>query len=72
MMPRTDRNVKYRLRYNPRRCLMPYDTIFSQLVFRNLTGKNRVRSNISGRFDNDDGTRAQARINWEVTSQTLQ
>jgi 2,4-dienoyl-CoA reductase (NADPH2) len=43
------------------------DIIFQPLVFRNLTVKNRVwRSNISGRFDNYDGSGNQARINWEV------
>jgi 2,4-dienoyl-CoA reductase-like NADH-dependent reductase (Old Yellow Enzyme family) len=43
------------------------DVIFQPLVFRNLTVKNRVfRSNISGRFDNYDGTGTQTRINWEV------
>jgi 2,4-dienoyl-CoA reductase (NADPH2) len=46
---------------------MPYDRIFSPLAFQNLTIKNRVlRSNLAGRFDNYDGTGAQARINWEV------
>jgi 2,4-dienoyl-CoA reductase-like NADH-dependent reductase (Old Yellow Enzyme family) len=43
------------------------DVIFEPLTFRNLTVKNRVfRSNISGRFDNYDGSGNQARINWEV------
>lgn len=46
---------------------MPADPIFEPLAFRNLTVKNRVfRSNISGRFDNYDGSGNQARINWEV------
>src|SRR5262249_4807028 len=36
------------------------------LRFRNLTVKNRIfRSNISGRFDNEDGSLTQTRINWE-------
>jgi len=43
------------------------DVIFQPLTFRNLTVKNRVfRSNISGRWDNYDGSGNQARINWEV------
>jgi len=43
------------------------DMLFEPLVFRNLTVKNRIlRSNISGRFDNYDGSGNQARINWEV------
>src|SRR3954463_1467593 len=43
------------------------DAIFQPLKFKNLTVKNRVfRSNISGRFDNYDGSGNQARINWEV------
>ncbi|MCG5511705.1 NADH:flavin oxidoreductase [Ectothiorhodospira shaposhnikovii] len=42
------------------------DPIFTPLVFRNLTLKNRIlRSNISGRFDNEDGSLTQTRINWE-------
>jgi 2,4-dienoyl-CoA reductase-like NADH-dependent reductase (Old Yellow Enzyme family) len=46
--------------------LMADDVIFSQLKFRNLTVRNRIfRSNISGRFDNYDGSGSQARINWE-------
>lgn len=43
------------------------DPIFEPLAFRHLTVKNRVfRSNISGRFDNEDGSGTQTRINWEV------
>ena len=43
------------------------DVIFDPLEFRNLTVKNRIfRSNISGRFDNYDGSGNQARINWET------
>ncbi|HEY1910701.1 MAG TPA: NADH:flavin oxidoreductase [Vicinamibacterales bacterium] len=43
------------------------DVIFQPLSFRNLTVKNRIfRSNISGRFDNYDGSGTQARINWEM------
>ena len=46
---------------------MSIDTIFEPLKFKNLTVKNRVfRSNVSGRFDNYDGSGNQARINWEV------
>jgi 2,4-dienoyl-CoA reductase (NADPH2) len=45
---------------------MADDPIFQPLAFRNLTVKNRVfRSNISGRFDNEDGSLTQTRINWE-------
>jgi 2,4-dienoyl-CoA reductase-like NADH-dependent reductase (Old Yellow Enzyme family) len=45
---------------------MATDPIFEPLHFRNLTVKNRIlRSNISGRFDNYDGSGTQARINWE-------
>jgi 2,4-dienoyl-CoA reductase-like NADH-dependent reductase (Old Yellow Enzyme family) len=43
------------------------DILFEPLVFRNLTIKNRIiRSNISGRFDNYDGSGTQTRINWET------
>ena len=46
---------------------MAFDAIFQPLQFRNLTVKNRIfRSNISGRFDNYDGSGNQARINWET------
>jgi 2,4-dienoyl-CoA reductase-like NADH-dependent reductase (Old Yellow Enzyme family) len=46
---------------------MPFDAIFQPLSFRNLTVKNRLfRSNVSGRFDNYDGSGNQARINWET------
>ncbi|MGF7213667.1 2,4-dienoyl-CoA reductase (NADPH2) [Skermanella aerolata] len=42
------------------------DPIFTPLRFRNLTVKNRIfRSNIAGRFDNEDGSLTQTRINWE-------
>lgn len=42
------------------------DIIFQPLKFRNLVVKNRIfRSNISGRFDNDDGSGTQTRLNWE-------
>lgn len=43
------------------------DILFEPLQFRSLTVKNRVfRSNMSGRFDNYDGSGNQARINWEL------
>jgi 2,4-dienoyl-CoA reductase-like NADH-dependent reductase (Old Yellow Enzyme family) len=46
---------------------MAFEAIFQPLAFKNLTVKNRVfRSNVSGRFDNYDGSGNQARINWEV------
>jgi 2,4-dienoyl-CoA reductase (NADPH2) len=41
-------------------------SVLSPLKMRNLAVKNRVfRSNISGRFDNEDGSLTQTRINWE-------
>ena len=43
------------------------DTLFQPLAFRSLTIKNRlIRSNVSGRFDNYDGSGNPARINWET------
>src|SRR5215210_1564295 len=46
---------------------MGFDRIFQPLQFRNLTIKNRIlRSNVSGRFDNYDGSGTQTRINWEL------
>lgn len=45
---------------------MSEDILFQPLEFRNLTVKNRLfRSNISGRFDNYDGSGTRARVNWE-------
>jgi len=45
---------------------MTQDVIFTPLRFRNLEVKNRIfRSSISGRFDNEDGSLTQTRINWE-------
>ena len=45
---------------------MSEDIIFTPLQFRNLTVKNRIfRSNISGKFDNEDGSLTQTRVNWE-------
>lgn len=42
-------------------------TLLNPLEFKNLSVKNRIfRSNISGRFDNYDGSGNQARINWET------
>jgi hypothetical protein len=46
---------------------MAYDAIFSPIEFRALSVRNRIlRSNVACRFDNDDGTGAQPRINWEL------
>jgi 2,4-dienoyl-CoA reductase (NADPH2) len=46
---------------------MAFDAIFQPLQFRNLTVKNRIfRSNVSGRFDNYDGSGSPTRINWET------
>jgi 2,4-dienoyl-CoA reductase-like NADH-dependent reductase (Old Yellow Enzyme family) len=45
---------------------MDQDIIFTPLQFRNLRVENRIfRSSISGRFDNEDGSLTQTRINWE-------
>ncbi|MDX6403523.1 MAG: hypothetical protein QOH70_978 [Blastocatellia bacterium] len=45
---------------------MTADILFEPLRFRNLTVKNRVlRSSLSGRFDNYNGSGTQTRINWE-------
>jgi 2,4-dienoyl-CoA reductase-like NADH-dependent reductase (Old Yellow Enzyme family) len=44
-----------------------YPNLFSPIAFRTFTAKNRVfRSNVSGRFDNYDGSGTQTRINWEL------
>jgi 2,4-dienoyl-CoA reductase-like NADH-dependent reductase (Old Yellow Enzyme family) len=44
-----------------------FDSLFRPLTFRSLTVKNRIfRSNVSGRFDNYDGSGNRARLNWEV------
>ena len=46
---------------------MAFETIFKPLQFKNLTVKNRIfRSNVSGRFDNYDGSGNHVRINWET------
>jgi len=44
------------------------DPIFQPLRLGNVEVKNRLfRSNVTGRFDNYDGSGTQARINWEVS-----
>ena len=47
---------------------MSSDPIFEPLALGpNLTLKNRVlRSSVSGRFDNEDGSLTQTRVNWET------
>lgn len=41
--------------------------VLAPLVMRNLALRNRVlRSSISGRFDHEDGTPTQTRLNWET------
>ncbi len=43
------------------------DILFQPLQFRSIAIKNRIlRSSISGRFDNYDGSGNPARINWEL------
>ena len=46
---------------------MARDVIFEPLNLGALTIKNRIlRSNMSGRWDNEDGSGTQTRINWET------
>jgi 2,4-dienoyl-CoA reductase-like NADH-dependent reductase (Old Yellow Enzyme family) len=46
---------------------MPYPRTFEPLAFCSLTATDRIfRSNVSGRFDNYDGSGTQTRINWEL------
>lgn len=45
---------------------MSADVIFEPLKWRNIEIKNRIfRSSISGRWDNEDGSLNQVRVNWE-------
>ena len=45
---------------------MTADPLFEPLKFRHLTVKNRLfRANVSGRFDNYDGSGTRTRIHWE-------
>jgi len=45
---------------------MSSDVIFEPLKWRNIEIKNRIfRSSISGRWDNEDGSLSQVRVNWE-------
>jgi 2,4-dienoyl-CoA reductase (NADPH2) len=45
---------------------MANDPIFSPIKFPSLEVKNRIfRSSIAGRFDNEDGSGTQTRVNWE-------
>ena len=51
----------------PQPLMTPSARLLEPLEFRNLRVKNRIfRSNISGRFDNYDGSGNQARVNWET------
>ena len=45
---------------------MSSDVIFEPLKWRNIEIKNKIfRSSISGRWDNEDGSLTQVRVNWE-------
>jgi 2,4-dienoyl-CoA reductase-like NADH-dependent reductase (Old Yellow Enzyme family) len=46
---------------------MSEDPIFQPMRFGRITVKNRIfRSSISGRWDNEDGSPTQTRLNWET------
>jgi 2,4-dienoyl-CoA reductase-like NADH-dependent reductase (Old Yellow Enzyme family) len=46
---------------------MGTDIIFEPLEWRNIRIKNRIfRSSINGRWDNEDGSLTQPRVNWEA------